>query len=181
MGGCREIGARLLASLEGELPAEDRGRVEAHLAACPACRHEAAELAETLAAVRDLPAPDPSDEEREAFAAAVRARISREPAPRRPPWGRLADWLGGIPALRPVPALAAATALGLFLAVGLARSPRPAPAPLPAQALAVGEQLEIGMNLELLRDLDLLEALEALEAWLATGQVPGLRPGSRLG
>ena len=163
MTGCDEIRERLIAYHDGELPAEDRSAVQAHLAGCAGCAKDAALLREALERVRALPVPDLPPGTWEAFGSAVRARIAGERPPRPTWWSRVAARLGGLSLLRPVPALAVATALGLLLAFGLterARPPRDLP---PVEALAISEDLGIGQNLEMLESLDLLEEIDVLE------------------
>ncbi|HTN52432.1 MAG TPA: zf-HC2 domain-containing protein [Anaeromyxobacter sp.] len=48
---CREAGERLSELLDGELGALDRARLTLHLAACPRCAIQAADLAETVQAL----------------------------------------------------------------------------------------------------------------------------------
>ncbi len=163
MNGCDEIRDRLLSHHEGALGAEERRRVEAHLATCRECAREARLLREVLGRVQALPVPEPPAGFWEEFGAAVRERISAEPPPRPSLSARVAAWIGGLQSLRPVPALAAATALGLLLAIGLVRTqhtPRDLP---PVEALAISEDLGIAQNLELLENLDVLEEVEVLE------------------
>ncbi len=55
------LGQRLSALIDGELSAEDRDRVHAHLVGCAACRDEANELRELKSSMRgltDVPADD---------------------------------------------------------------------------------------------------------------------------
>ena len=166
MNGCDEIRDRLLSHHEGALGAEERRRVEAHLATCRECAREARLLREVLGRVQALPVPEPPAGFWEEFGAAVRERISAEPPPRPSLLARVAAWIGGLQGivrLRRMPALAAATALGLLLAIGLVRTqqtPRDLP---PVEALAISEDLGIAQNLELLENLDVLEEVEILE------------------
>lgn len=163
MNRCDEIRDRLLSYHEDALGAEERRRVEAHLATCGECARDARLLDEVLGRVQALPVPEPRGDFWEEFGAAVRRRIAAEPLPRPSLSARVAAWIGGLQSLRPIPALAAATALGLLLAIGLVRTqqtPRDLP---PVEALAISEDLSIAQNLELLENLDVLEEVEVLE------------------
>jgi anti-sigma factor RsiW len=175
MTRCDDVLGQWLAHHEAELDLDERVRVEAHFAACARCAQDAVFLREVLDRVQALPVPEPPAGSWEAFGATVGRRIAAERPPRRSPWVRLADWLGGIPSLRPIPALAAATALGLLLAIGLVRSERrPRDLPL-VEALAVSEDLALGQELEVLKLLDLLEEVEVLEGLPLLRQLNGGR------
>ena len=163
MTGCDEIRNRLPSHHEYALGAEERRRVDAHLATCGECAREARLLREVLGRVQALPVPEPPAGFWEEFGAAVRERIRAEPPPRPSLRARVAAWVSGLQGVRPVPALAAATALGLLLAIGLVRThqkPRDLP---PVEALVLSEDLGIAQNLELLENLDVLEEVEVLE------------------
>jgi hypothetical protein len=100
--------------LEGTLPAAQRARVEAHLAACPSCAAALDEVRQAVAAVHALPElPVP-----EGFAAAVQARI-RAPQPR--PWGW--TWAAGLAACL----LAVTVFAGRMTAPPRVAAPPPAP------------------------------------------------------
>lgn len=101
----------LTAYLDGALAADERARVEAHLAGCDACRAERDRLAEALALLARLPPPpDPSP----TFEQRFQARLAAEQAVRRERRGLLDRiawrWLG------PSLAGAAATAAVLLYA-----------------------------------------------------------------
>jgi hypothetical protein len=72
-----ERARRLAAGAWGRGPLPSR--LERHLRACPACRHEAALLARLLDDLRDEPIPDPGEGYWDAFAGRVRSRIDRSP------------------------------------------------------------------------------------------------------
>lgn len=106
---------QLSAYLDGELEAEERQRLEAHLMACADCQRELAELRQTRQLLRALPAPAlprsftlPVPEAapaRDTRAAAVSSRRARSGE-----WvARAAQWVGGI-----------AAAVGLMLLLGAA-------------------------------------------------------------
>ena len=65
---------RLCAYLDGELPPDERGEVEAHLAACPACAALLADMTAVDTAATSLPA-DPPEGYFEAFPSRVVARL----------------------------------------------------------------------------------------------------------
>ena len=69
---CRALRDQVNESPDGTLGERDGGRLEAHLAGCPACRGFANTLEATIRAVRELP--------REQLPAAARARC-RQPVP----------------------------------------------------------------------------------------------------
>ena len=71
----RHVREELTALLDGALETGRRSAVEAHLAACAACRAERDRLATALAALRGLPAPPPPSP---AFEARFWARLARE-------------------------------------------------------------------------------------------------------
>jgi anti-sigma factor RsiW len=71
---CRAIRDRLSEHLDGTLGEREGERLEAHLAACPACRAFANTLEATIRAIRELP--------REQLSPAARARLQQlVPAP----------------------------------------------------------------------------------------------------
>ena len=94
---------KVSAFLDGELPAEERGEIEEHLAACAACREQAAAWAAAADSLQYLEGIEPGPW----FAARVRARANRA-APWS--WGQRLVLVG---------AAAAALLLGGTLARGL--------------------------------------------------------------
>ena len=72
---CRETQALLTAFHDGELPAADRARVEAHLRGCPECRARQADLARVDQAAG---VPDPGPAYWDRFNARVMDRIARD-------------------------------------------------------------------------------------------------------
>ena len=59
---CGEVLTLLADYLEGEVPAADRGRIEAHLAGCDWCARFGGRYAETVATLREaFSAPPPLD------------------------------------------------------------------------------------------------------------------------
>ena len=111
---------RLAAYLDGELSAQDRAQVEAHLGGCAACARRLGEMAAVDAGVRDLPVDAPRGYF-ESFPARVRARVG--PRLRRAWWGPPV-WYA---------AAAAAVMLAVLAPLTLRRGP-PTPAPAPETA-----------------------------------------------
>lgn len=69
---CNEIVETITAYLEGTLAEHDRGRFEAHLAACPFCRVYVAQMRETIARLGTLDESRLSPQARERLIAAFR-------------------------------------------------------------------------------------------------------------
>jgi anti-sigma factor RsiW len=59
---CREAVALMAAYLDGVLPADDRDRLEAHLAGCPHCSEYLAQLRATIKALGRVEPDDLPDE-----------------------------------------------------------------------------------------------------------------------
>ena len=84
---CTQAQDRFAELLDGRLAETDTASVRAHLAACPDCQREYSSLAQTLAALDQLPAPRPGPrlranfyaalEEEKNSAASVRAAVQR--------------------------------------------------------------------------------------------------------
>lgn len=109
----RHVPEDLTALLDGALAPARRAEVEAHLAACPACRVERDRLAAALGTLEALPRPpEPSP----GFEARFRARLARELA--GPP--RLAERLAALRWRRAAP-LAGALAAAAVAAVVVLR------------------------------------------------------------
>ena len=171
MSECGQIRDWLI--VQGELDADERRRVETHLAACLGCAREASSLHEILEQVQALPVPEPPAEFWGDFEATVRRRVEDAPAPRPGVWARVIGWLGSLTGSWRIPALAAATALGLLVAFGLVRNRQPQRDIPPAEVLAVGEDLAIGQHLEVLENLDLFEEFDVLEGLDLLQQLDG--------
>lgn len=84
MTGCRDVRERLSAALDQSLDPQDQARLDAHLAACEACRAFQRELAEAHALIRGVEAVEPPPW----MAAKIMARIRAEAAPRPSFWRR---------------------------------------------------------------------------------------------
>jgi len=104
-----QVAELLSAYIDGEVVADERARVEAHLAACAACAHDLATLRQTVALLGQLPqvaAPRPFTL-RESDVSAVR--------PARTAWWRL-PWAQGVVAAAAV--LLCVVAVGSVLLMG---------------------------------------------------------------
>src|SRR5437660_1318061 len=82
---CGQMENRLIAYLDGKANRTERREVEAHLAACAACRTRAEEFRLLCGVLDEVPMKEPSP----AFDARLRARLAAEP-PRRSFWAWLA-------------------------------------------------------------------------------------------
>ncbi len=76
---CREIEERLSALLDDTLPAEERRKVEEHLASCPSCARALADLRKTVGLVRDLEEVEPPPWLRQK----IMTRVREEAAPKK--------------------------------------------------------------------------------------------------
>ncbi len=125
---------------EGDLPAFWRGRLQAHLTHCPACRAELEAMWEVEAAIKSAPLADPGPEfwsgfSREMHLKLVQAAQGGQMAPAR------SVWWGRLPYLVGAPALAA---LLIWIAVGYVNPRRPgvtAPAPMAQKESAAPEKM----------------------------------------
>ena len=126
---CRETQTLLTAFHDGELPAADRARVEAHLRGCPGC---GALLAGLARADRAVGVPDPGPAYWDRFNARVMDRVEREAdgpkaAVLRPKHGWMRMQLRYL-----VPAAAVATLVVVVVRYGGMHPGAPAPAVPPA-------------------------------------------------
>jgi len=133
----------LSAFLDGALPEAERGRIEAHLAGCGACRLERDRLAAALALVATLPRPpEPSP----AFESRFYARLARVPAPRRTLLDRLSwRWMA--------PLAGAAAAAGVMVYAGARQR---------ADELFLARHLDLFESYELVASVDAAESAEDL-------------------
>jgi hypothetical protein len=99
---CLRLDERLIPYLDGKLAGSDEREVEAHLAACTACRRRADEFRAVTGLLDELPVIEPSP----AFDVRVRARVAA--APSRQGW---LAWL------TPSPRVALSATLLLMLTV----------------------------------------------------------------
>lgn len=79
---CAEIKDELSAYIDGELPPARRADVEAHVAGCPQCRQQVAELRQLAAGVAAMPKMQPAPQ----FLAEVRGKLARGERPESRPW-----------------------------------------------------------------------------------------------
>jgi anti-sigma factor RsiW len=185
---CQRAQKWMTAAVDGELAPRRRRALDAHLAACAACRRELAVTERMLAALEGLPmeaAVSPRLEQ----ATLRRVRLAAADEAERGPASRWTRWL-------PLPAFALATAAVLVLAFGIvrrtgqvpgapavrpvptavAKSEPPAPpsalrpppriakgGPPPAEPPAkLAEAPDLFMDMPIIRNLDKLENFEAI-------------------
>src|SRR6266481_5237218 len=82
MKACQDIQAELSAYVDGELSPPQRAVVEAHLASCPHCQQELAELKTLVLGVAALPKLEPAPR----FLADVRRKIAGGEKPEPMTW-----------------------------------------------------------------------------------------------
>jgi anti-sigma factor RsiW len=82
MKDCQNIRRQLSAYVDGELTPAQRTEVDAHLASCPDCQQEVAELKMLAAGLAALPQLRPAPR----FLAEVRRKIARGDSPEPPAW-----------------------------------------------------------------------------------------------
>ncbi len=143
---CKRMEKRLITYLDGRASAAERRDVEAHLAACGACRTRAEEFRALWGVLNEASAVQVSP----GFDARLRARIAAEP-----PHQSLWSWLV------PSPRLAFAASLLLVLSVWLASLP-PAPGPQPPVGANSEAEFKMIKDLPVLEDYDVLANFEAL-------------------
>jgi len=77
MMACGRFKELMMASLDGEISAEDRAQLESHLAKCADCRREFDELSELSEFVGEIRLPRPSQEDMMKYWPSVYAKIER--------------------------------------------------------------------------------------------------------
>jgi len=147
---CETIEKRLIAYLDGRASAAERREVEAHLAACGACRTRAEEFRLLWGVLDEAPQLEVSP----AFDARLRARIAAEP-PRQSLWA----WLV------PSPRLALAVSLLLVLSVWISSLP-------PVPGTASPELAKSEAEFKMIKDLPVLEDYDVLANFEALSEIP---------
>ncbi len=146
---CERMETRLIAYLDGRASDAERRDVEAHLAACLACRTRAEEFRLLWGVLDEVPMQEPSP----AFDACLRARIDAEP-PRPSLWA----WL------TPSPRLAFAVSLLVLLSVYISSLP---PAPVQDRPAPPSDA-----EFRMIKDLPVLENYDVLANFEALSELP---------
>jgi len=139
---CNGIESRILPYVDGRLKVSEQREVEAHLAACAACRARVNEFRAVSGLLDELPQIEPSG----AFDARVRARVAAEPA-RRSWWA----WLA------PSPRVAFAASMLLLATIWIGS--RPAVVTTPG---TIADEPQIANDLPVLENFDVLANFEPL-------------------
>jgi len=150
-------GPALAAYVTGDLAADERARIEAHLVECAECRETATEfrgLLDELAATT----PAPPDVAWARYRAELRARVA---ARRRP--SRRARWLRPAP-VAAMAAMAAALVIIVYAALPTGRSSDLAAMEYDGLAgrLSLIDHYQVVEQLDLLEDLDVIRDLDGL-------------------
>jgi len=150
---CNRIERRILPYVDGRLKVSEQREVEAHIAACAACRVRVNEFRAVAGLLDELPQIEPSG----AFDARVRARVAAEPA-RRSWWA----WFA------PSPRVVFAASMLLLATVWIGSRPTVVSTPgsvadeqQVANDLPVLENFDVLSNFELLNDLPPAQADDA--------------------
>ena len=183
---CQRAQKWMTAAVDGELAPRRRRALDAHLAACAACRRELAVTERMLTALEGLPM-EAAVSARLEQATLRRVRLAAADEAERAPASRWTRWL-------PLPAFALATAAVLVLAIGIVRrtggvpgapAVRPAPkldargvaqappsllrpprrfAKLPTEPPAkLAEAPDLFVDMSIIRNLDKLTHFEAIQ------------------
>jgi anti-sigma factor RsiW len=139
---CNKIESRILPYVDGRLKVSEQREVEAHIAACPACRVRVNEFRAVTGLLDELPQIEPSG----AFDARVRARVAAEPA-RRNWWA----WLA------PSPRVAFAASMLLLATIWIGSRPNVVTAPV-----TVADEQQVANDLPVLENFDVLSSFEPL-------------------
>jgi anti-sigma factor RsiW len=139
---CNRIESRILPYVDGRLKVSEQREVEAHLAACAACRVRVNEFRAVTGLLDELPQIEPSG----AFDARVRARVAAEPA-RRNWWA----WLA------PSPRVAFAASMLLLATIWIGSRP-----PVVTAPDAVADERQVTSDLPVLENFDVLANFEPL-------------------
>jgi anti-sigma factor RsiW len=139
---CNRIESRILPYVDGRLKVSEQREVEAHIAACPACRVRVNEFRAVAGLLDELPQIEPSG----AFDARVRARVAAEPA-RRNWWA----WFA------PSPRVVFAATMLLLATVWIGSRPTVVSTPGP-----VADEQQVTNDLPVLENFDVLANFEPL-------------------
>jgi len=139
---CNRIESRILPYVDGRLKVSEQREVEAHIAACAACRVRVNEFRAVTGLLDELPQIEPSG----AFDARVRARVSAEPA-RRNWWA----WLA------PSPRVAFAASMLLLATIWIGSRPNVVTTPV-----TVADEQQVANDLPVLENFDVLSSFEPL-------------------
>jgi len=139
---CNGIESRILPYVDGRLKVSEQREVEAHLAACAACRARVNEFRAVSGLLDELPQIEPSG----AFDARVRARVAAEPA-RRNWWA----WFA------PSPRVVFAASMLLLATIWIGS--RPAVVTTPG---TIADEPQIANDLPVLENFDVLANFEPL-------------------
>ena len=153
---CERMETQLIAYLDGKASAGTGREVEAHLAACAACRTRAEEFRRVWNVLDEATAVEPSL----GFDARLRQRVAAEPASGGP-----FAWL------IPSPRFAFAVSLLVALAVWISSAPPTAVENNSANARSE-EEFKMIENLPVLEDYDVLANFEPLSELPAPKQAP---------
>lgn len=150
---CRGMENKILPFVDGRLKPAEHREVEAHLAACPACRRRAAEFRAVTGLLEELPVIEPSP----AFDLRLHARLAAEPAKQR--WWA---WLA------PPPRVAVSAVALLVLTLWMGSRPPSIDTypghqhPATAAAGQTDEDFRMIKDLPVLEDYDVLSNFEPL-------------------
>ena len=149
----------LIDHIRGELEGPERGRVDAHLGGCAACRATRERFAQLLAELgRTAPAAPPIHWG--AYRAELRERLERRGAPVRAAW----SWIA-----RPAAALVAAALVAVLVVTGL-----PGGARTPGQPDVLAFDTILATQLEMIARLDVVQQLDLLEDFNVIGELDEL-------
>jgi anti-sigma factor RsiW len=149
---CEKLGGSLIAYMDGRASLAERKSVEAHLAACGACRARTEEFRGVWTLLDELPATTPSLQ----FDARLRERMAKVS------WSRF--WL--IPQPRVALSLAALVVMAVWISVRpstIVEKSQPY-AQVQSESVGTEEDFHVVKDLPVLENYDVLESFEALSA-----------------
>lgn len=147
--------------MDGRVSAAQRREVEAHLAACPACRTRVEQYGRLWIVLEEAPAIEPSL----SFDARVRQRVGAEPRPRPFAW------------LVPAPRLAFSVALLVVLSAWISTFPPTTMEP-PTVATQSEQDFRMIKDLGVLENYDVLSNLDVLSE-VSPAAAPAPTPSER--